>query len=128
MGKTLQNVLASNSDGTIAYICGKCHSEVAKDAKICPNCKAKLGNIRCPFCNFKGSLDDFKNDTCPRCGRKKNIEINKKNSPVKNENIYKDKIPEKNGFLKKYFTLLFGGLLIFLFFLFWLFLYYFEII
>jgi len=60
--------------GSMLYICGKCRKEVEKDAKICSNCGARLGKIRCPFCNFTGELEDFKKDTCPKCGKKsKNV-------------------------------------------------------
>ena len=131
MGKTIQNVLASNSDGTIAYICGKCHSEVAKEAKVCQSCGAKLGNIRCPFCNFKGDLDDFKNDTCPKCGRKKTLDI--KNNTVNKDNR-KQKVGGytstniKSNFLKKYFSLLLILLLSVLILLSAIFLFYFDLI
>ena len=70
MKKIIQNILAQKSKGEIVYLCGKCGKEVEKEAIICNHCNAKLGKIRCPFCNFIGSIDDFKLDTCPRCGRK----------------------------------------------------------
>lgn len=69
MKRVTQNVLAQNSSGEIDYLCGKCGKAVEKDALVCPHCSAKLGNIRCPFCNFTGSPADFSGDTCPRCGR-----------------------------------------------------------
>ncbi len=73
----MQNVLASKSTGDMAYLCGKCGKEVDKEAVVCPKCHAKLGGIRCPFCNFSGTTADFKNDTCPKCGRKNNSRNNK---------------------------------------------------
>lgn len=68
--KHIQNVLAASSNGEIAYVCGKCGKIIQKEDSICKHCGARLGDIKCPFCNFKGSVDDFKRDTCPRCGRK----------------------------------------------------------
>jgi DNA-directed RNA polymerase subunit RPC12/RpoP len=60
-------------NNNILYICGKCKKEVEKDAKICKYCGAKLGKIKCPYCSFTGEIEDFKNDTCPKCGKiKKN--------------------------------------------------------
>jgi uncharacterized membrane protein YvbJ len=92
-----QNILARNSNKSIAYICGKCGKEVEKEAVVCKFCGSKLGNIRCPFCNFIGDLEAFKDDTCPRCGRKKNNVNNKpeimnstsikKNSFISNKNF-----------------------------------------
>ncbi len=70
MKKPVQNVLARNSNSSIAYLCGKCGKEVEKSATVCIHCGAKLGNIKCPFCYFTGSVEDFKYDTCPKCGRK----------------------------------------------------------
>jgi uncharacterized membrane protein YvbJ len=70
MKKTMQNILAQNSNLQIAYLCGKCGREVEKEALVCPNCGAKLGKIICPFCKFRGRITDFKYDTCPKCGRK----------------------------------------------------------
>ncbi len=68
--KIEQNFLSKNSTGEMMYICGKCYTEVSKDAEVCPKCGAKLGKIKCPFCQFTGGVNDFKNDTCPKCGRK----------------------------------------------------------
>ncbi|MBN2545338.1 MAG: zinc ribbon domain-containing protein [Spirochaetes bacterium] len=70
MKKPLQNVLAKKSNNSIAYLCGKCGKEVEKNATVCMHCGVKLGNIKCPFCYFTGSVEDFKYDTCPKCGRK----------------------------------------------------------
>jgi predicted RNA-binding Zn-ribbon protein involved in translation (DUF1610 family) len=75
MKKTVQNVLAQNSNNEIAYLCGKCGREVKKESVRCIHCGARLGNIKCPFCGFTGSVEDFSEDTCPRCGRKKSVEI-----------------------------------------------------
>ncbi len=75
----MQNVLAANSTGDMAYLCGKCGHEVDKRANVCDNCGARLGGIRCPFCNFSGSADAFKNDTCPKCGRKSKTEKHSSN-------------------------------------------------
>ena len=69
MAKPNRNVLAKNSSGEIAYVCGKCGHIVQKEATICEKCGARLGKIRCPFCSFTGSVEDFKYDTCPKCGR-----------------------------------------------------------
>jgi uncharacterized membrane protein YvbJ len=90
MKKTMQNVLAQNSNSQIAYLCGKCGKEVEKEALKCRHCGARLGKIVCPFCKFKGSIEDFKLDTCPRCGRK-----NDSTAPVKkkNENTGYKKMP-----------------------------------
>lgn len=123
MKKNVQNVLAENSDGTIAYICGKCHSEVAKDAKVCNNCGAKLGNIRCPFCNFKGDVDDFKNDTCPRCGRKNKLDIKLPSDRSK----VKDRNNIGGSFSRNYFLPLFIILTIALLSIVIIFVYYFEL-
>jgi len=78
MKKAIQNILAQHSNKEIVYLCSKCGKEVNKPDNICYNCGAKLGNIRCPFCNFIGDLNDFKFDTCPRCGRKKFTKIGQK--------------------------------------------------
>jgi hypothetical protein len=75
MKKPIQNIFAQHSNRSIAYLCGKCGQEVDKEAAICPFCGAGLGDIRCPFCNFRGSVADFRLDTCPRCGRKKDTQV-----------------------------------------------------
>ncbi len=71
-----ENDLNENKMGDVLYICGKCSREIDKEDKICPHCGARLGKIRCPFCGFTGSVQDFKNDYCPKCGKKKS-DINK---------------------------------------------------
>ncbi len=103
MKKYIQNILAQNSSGEIMYICGKCGTEVDKEATECPKCHSKLGKIRCPFCNFIGDLKDFKEDTCPRCGRKKKKAESKDNFVYINNN--------SNLFSKKLFWFLFFLLL-----------------
>jgi uncharacterized membrane protein YvbJ len=108
MKKMKQNVLAMNSNKSIAYICGRCGKEVAKDAVRCIYCNARLGDIRCPFCNFSGGVDAFKNDTCPQCGRKNDLNSgNKIDNNVKNVKI------SRNSFIsKKIFIILFTVLII----------------
>ena len=81
--KQLQNVLAQNSSTEIAYLCGKCGKEVAKEAWVCEHCGAKLGKIQCPFCCFTGTIEDFKFDTCPKCGRKTDKQKKKKSKEQK---------------------------------------------
>ena len=125
MKKNIQNVLAQNSDGTIAYICGKCSEEIDKEDTICPNCGAKLGNIRCPFCNFVGGVPDFQNDTCPRCGRKTQNANNNVNNTEKRSN---KNLKPISTFNKKFFWLFFILLIVLTFGLFILFIYYFELI
>jgi uncharacterized membrane protein YvbJ len=120
MGKNNRNILAMNSNKTIAYICGRCGKEVAKDAVRCIYCNAKLGNIRCPFCNFVGDLDDFKDDTCPKCGRK--------NDDKKKEYIPGNYISKKQFITKKIFIILFTILTVIVIFVLIVFLKYFEII
>lgn len=109
---------------SIAYICGKCHKEVEKEAKICKYCGAHLGKIRCPYCNFTGEIEDFKHDTCPKCGKKSKIiyDLNKVKSPViKNIKI-------QTSISKKLFLLLFILLIFILFSLFLIFIIYFKLI
>jgi len=120
MKKYIQNILAQNSTGEIMYICGKCGAEVEKEAKICPKCNARLGKIKCPFCNFTGDIDDFKNDTCPRCGRKK-TEKKKESKQLldKHRNL---------TFSKKLFWILFFSLTLVLFLLILIILYHYNII
>lgn len=101
--KRKQNILAENSSGEIAYLCGKCFKPVKKDEKICPNCNARLGDIRCPFCNFRGTVEDFKFDTCPKCGRKQK----KEDSIKKAKKRFKIEKNEELNFNKKLFWLLF---------------------
>ncbi|HOV14502.1 MAG TPA: zinc ribbon domain-containing protein [Spirochaetota bacterium] len=127
MSKPQQNFLAANSDGTIAYICGKCHNEVAKDAKVCKNCGAKLGSIRCPFCNFKGEVSDFKDDTCPKCGRK-NQNLNEKLKPKESLSSVPDssKTSETN-LSQRYFFFFFIFLTISLLIILGLFVYHFDL-
>lgn len=100
----------------ILYICGKCGHEVAKDATECSHCHAKLGNIKCPYCHFTGSPEDFKNDRCPRCGRRK-IDYNK--GTTRKANAVQEESTETEGWLSRYFVPLFlvllaviGGLLV----------------
>ena len=99
MKKIEQNILAKNSNKEIAYLCSKCGKEVDKEATRCIHCGAKLGNIRCPFCNFTGTVNDFSEDTCPRCGRK-NIS--------KGSKINRIKTITRLSFFQKYFWLLFA--------------------
>ena len=75
---------------SIAYICGKCYKEVPKEATVCPSCGTRLGKIKCPFCYFTGTLDDFSNDTCPKCGKKNKKSDIRKN--IKNNISLKKKI------------------------------------
>ena len=112
MKKINQNILAKNSTGNIGYFCSKCGREVAKDATICSNCGAKLGKIRCPFCNFVGEINDFKFDTCPKCGRK--------NKPAAKKNNLKKPTLNLPFSIKLFWTLLtlLIGILIILLYLF----------
>lgn len=120
MKKYMQNILAQHSNNEIAYLCGKCGREVAKEAAICPFCNAKLGNIRCPFCDYQGTIHDFSDDTCPRCGRKRNGH---------KKNIKKTRRSDNKSTLSnKLFWTLFLGLMIVFIFVVTVFLYYFEII
>lgn len=121
MKKYIQNVLAQNSSGEIMYICGKCGAKVDKEATICPKCNSRLGKIKCPFCNFTGEIEDFKDDTCPRCGRKKE-KIDKKDNSFIIKNKYNFSIS------KKVFWLLFFSLLLILFFLILVIIYHYNII
>jgi len=122
MKNYVQNILAQNSTGEIMYICGKCGAEVDKEATVCPKCNAKLGKIKCPFCNFTGGLEDFKDDTCPRCGRKKS----KSADLSKKERYFKKR--EVISFPKRLFWGLFFCLLLTLFLLIVIALYYYNII
>ena len=121
MSKPIQNVLARNSKGKIAYLCSKCGKEVKKEATICENCGARLGKIRCPFCNYVGGIDDFKMDTCPRCGRKSNQNIASTKNTKKNIRNY-------IGLSTKLFWFLFIILTASIFFLIIIMLHYFEFI
>ncbi len=122
MKKIIQNVLAQDSTGEIMYICGKCGAQVDKEATVCPKCHYRLGKIRCPFCNFKGDLEDFKNDTCPRCGRKKNeADENPKIKSILTEN-------KNKNLSKRLFWILFFSLLASLFGLILIILYHYNII
>jgi len=110
MKKIIQNVLAKNSNNEIAYLCGKCGKEIDKEAIICSYCGAKLGNIRCPFCNFVGSINDFRFDTCPRCGRKKTKD--KKNVNTLNQFNTKIEFTLTTKLFWLFFLLLLGGIAI----------------
>ena len=101
MSRPIQNVLARDSKGNIAYLCSKCGKEVKKEAIVCDNCGARLGKIRCPFCNYAGGVDDFRMDTCPRCGRKSSQD--NKSNREKTKNIIKNHI----GLSTKLFWILF---------------------
>jgi len=125
MNKKVQNILAQNSTGSIAYICAKCYKEVEKDAKVCKNCGAKLGNIRCPFCNFKGDESDFKNDTCPKCGRKSTDKETSLN--IKNQKIEDKSMNFKSNLSQRYFLFLFVFLIFLLAGIIALFIYYFDL-
>ncbi len=118
MKKPLQNILAQNSNNEIAYLCGRCGKEIKKEATVCIHCGAKLGDIRCPFCNFVGSMNDFKYDTCPKCGRKNNSD------PFKKKNIIQKEMP----FSSRLFWILFLSLLLLLGILGLIFLYNFGLI
>jgi hypothetical protein len=41
---------------------------VRKNTAICPHCGARLSGIRCRNCGFSGTIADFANDRCPKCG------------------------------------------------------------
>jgi uncharacterized membrane protein YvbJ len=110
MKKINQNVLAMNSNKTIAYICGRCGKEVAKDAVRCIYCNAKLGDIRCPFCNFLGDVEAFKDDTCPKCGRKNTL--TDKSNGKKGYYVNNGKISKKSFISKNIFIILFTALLL----------------
>lgn len=109
------------SDGAM-FICGKCGSEVDKEAEICPSCHAKLGNIRCPFCRFVGTAKDFATDRCPRCGKKKTLQVpqimkkattNKLPAETQTNKYYDDFLPEQETFISRYFPFIFIFLLLF---------------
>jgi len=134
----MQNFLAQNSSGEMMYVCGKCYTEVSKDADVCPKCGSKLGKIKCPFCQFTGGVNDFKNDTCPKCGRKNLNEAPSSNKSSLKPSINKKEAKEtKNGEnhsyihvdpLRNKFLLFFLPLLSLVLFLIFVFLKYFEII
>ncbi len=96
----------SKTENNFLYICGKCGGEVSKDDVVCPKCKARLGNIRCPYCNYIGSVKNFKNDICPVCGRKNKLKSKSEKSYPDNKTVANDK-----GFLAKYFKVIFLSLL-----------------
>lgn len=130
MKRVTQNLLAQHSSGEIDYLCGRCGKAVEKDALICPHCSAKLGNIRCPFCNFTGSPRDFSGDTCPRCGRKNSEEESKGGvKPAKGAlnrvDTYSNK---KSSLIGKYFWTIFIFLSIMIVGLVILFLFYYDFI
>jgi DNA-directed RNA polymerase subunit RPC12/RpoP len=103
MKNQIQNVLAQNSNNEISYLCGRCGKEVNKEATICIYCGAKLGNIKCPFCNFEGDINAFKYDTCPKCGRKNNSLKNKSARYI----VQRDTVFSKKLFWILLLTLLF---------------------
>ncbi|MDR2393068.1 MAG: zinc ribbon domain-containing protein [Treponema sp.] len=55
------------SSGKLRFFCDNCGIEVAREAQTCPRCGKSFGSVRCPACDFSGSLDHFK-DCCPVCG------------------------------------------------------------
>ncbi len=57
----------------LLYICGKCGHGILKTDKTCPHCGAKLGKIKCMSCGYQGADTDFKNDICPKCGKRNTI-------------------------------------------------------
>ena len=120
MKKVIQNILAQHSNKEILYLCSKCGKEVNKNDNICLHCGARLGNIRCPFCNFIGNINDFKFDTCPRCGRKKFTKIGHKSFNMAPKSTF--------HLSSKLFWFLFFGLILIIGFLIFLFLYNFELI
>lgn len=120
MKKVIQNVLAQNSSNEILYLCSKCGKEVGKNDSVCNNCGARLGNIRCPFCNFVGNLNDFRFDTCPRCGRKKFTRIGHKSFNAGSKATIR--------LSSKLFWFIFFIFLMIIAFIFFLFLYNFELI
>lgn len=124
MKKVIQNVLAQNSNNKIAYLCGRCKKEVGKKDSVCRHCGAKLGNIKCPFCNFTGDVNDFKYDTCPKCGRKnKIVSLNIRNDMKKNNAIL-----YLTNLTAVQFWSLFAFLIVILIFLILTFFYYFDLI
>lgn len=127
-----ENDVNEDKMGDVLYICGKCSREIDKEDKICPHCGARLGKIRCPFCGFTGSVQDFKNDYCPKCGKKKsdiNKYIDKKLAAMK-------KAKSKSGYFQpssinidgRTFAFLFIFLLSLTALFLWIFLKYFKII
>ncbi|HOF02035.1 MAG TPA: zinc ribbon domain-containing protein [Spirochaetota bacterium] len=120
--------------GDVLYICGKCSREIDKEDKICPHCGARLGKIRCPFCKFTGSVQDFKNDYCPKCGKKKSdIDkyIDKKLSTLKKKKNKSKSISSQSTSLNidgRTFAFLFIFLLSLTALFLWIFLKYFNII
>lgn len=70
----------------LLYICGKCGHGILKTDKTCPHCGAKLGKIKCMSCGYQGADTDFKNDICPKCGKRNTIGLS--------DNIGKPKKPK----------------------------------
>ena len=46
--------------------CEQCGQRVQLSKSICPNCKAKLGDLECPNCKYVGVISGFENG-CPKC-------------------------------------------------------------
>jgi hypothetical protein len=49
------------------YYCERCHTEVRKDAVVCPRCGRFFSSVKCPKCGHIGKADDFAFG-CPVCG------------------------------------------------------------
>ena len=96
---------ASYCQSEVEYVCGKCKQTVGKNDLVCNHCGAMLGNIRCDFCNQSGSVDEFINDICPDCGKKKPAKINYTGSKHSTKQ-------KKTDLIGTYFWYIFGSLII----------------
>ncbi|NIZ40126.1 zinc ribbon domain-containing protein [Entomospira entomophila] len=49
------------------FFCDACNREVASHLDKCPYCGVKFAGVRCPACQYHGTIADFANG-CPSCG------------------------------------------------------------
>ena len=49
------------------FFCETCGTEVSAGARSCPGCGKTFTAVRCPRCDFVGSVVDF-SAGCPSCG------------------------------------------------------------
>lgn len=58
---------STTKGGDAEFFCENCKNPVSTAEATCPHCGAVFSGVKCPRCNYSGTMDLFITG-CPRCG------------------------------------------------------------